>query len=126
MREAVLVMTGGALGALCRYGTTLLSARLWGTNFPWGTLAVNWAGCFLIGVAFGLADYRNVMNPSARLFFVTGFLGALTTFSTFAFETVLYARPGMAHLALANFFAHNVGGLALVFAGIALVRALLY
>lgn len=126
MREVALVMAGGAAGAVCRYGSTLLAARLWGTNFPWGTLAVNWIGCFLIGVSFALADYRNVMNPSARLFFVTGFLGALTTFSTFAFETVLFARPGMAHMAVANFFAHNIGGLALVFAGIWLVRALLY
>lgn len=124
MREMALVMTGGALGALCRYATTLVTGRLWGTGFPWGTLAVNWVGCFLIGVCFGLADYRNVLSPSARLFFVTGFLGALTTFSTFALESVLYARPGAAHLAAANFIAHNVGGLALVFLGIWLVRVL--
>jgi CrcB protein len=125
MRNILLVMTGGAAGAACRYFTTLAAVRLWGTSFPWGTLAVNWVGCFLIGVSFGLADYRNLMSPSARLFFVTGFLGALTTFSTFALESVLFAKPGAAHLAAINFVAHNAGGLALVVLGIWLVRVLL-
>jgi CrcB protein len=125
MRNCLLVMSGGALGALLRYATTVVTVRLWGANFPWGTLAVNWAGCFLIGVAFALSDYWNVLTPGARLFFVTGFLGALTTFSTFALETALFARPDASHLAVINFAAHNVGGLALVLLGIAAVRALM-
>ena len=52
--KLLLVMAGGALGAVSRYGVALLAARAWGTHFPWGTLIVNLAGCFLIGLLFAL------------------------------------------------------------------------
>ncbi len=111
-------MIGGSLGAISRYGMTLLAARLFGTRFPWGTLAVNLAGCFLIGLAFSLGDRVSfVMNPAARLFFMTGFLGALTTFSTFGLETVNSLRLESALIALANVLSNNIIGLALVFLG---------
>ncbi|MGD9974430.1 MAG: fluoride efflux transporter CrcB [Desulfatirhabdiaceae bacterium] len=118
MTKILLVMIGGSLGAISRYGMTLLAARLFGSRFPWGTLAVNLAGCFLIGLAFSLADRgSHVMNPSARLFFMTGFLGALTTFSTFGLETVNSLRLESALIALANVLSNNIIGLALVFLG---------
>ncbi|MEE4357819.1 MAG: fluoride efflux transporter CrcB [Desulfococcaceae bacterium] len=112
----LLVVCGGGLGALCRYGFSLTAARFLGTRFPWGTLAANMCGCFLIGVAFALSDRTNILSPSARLFFMTGFLGALTTFSTYALESVTYLRAG-SHIALGNFLLNNFGGGALVFLG---------
>ena len=117
-----LVMFGGCIGAACRYGTNLLAVRLWGSGFPWGTLAVNMVGCLLIGLAFGLAERASWVTPSVRLFFVTGFLGALTTFSSFAVETVNTANSGSSHLAVVNFVANNAGGLALVLAGMWLAK----
>jgi CrcB protein len=117
-----LVMFGGCIGAACRYGTNLLAVRLWGSNFPWGTLVVNMVGCLLIGLSFGLAERASWVTPSVRLFFVTGFLGALTTFSSFAVETVNTANGGSSHLAVANFVANNAGGLALVLAGMWLAK----
>ncbi len=115
--KIVLVMIGGSLGAVSRYGISMLSARLLGAGFPWGTLIVNLCGCFLIGISFALADRSPVMNPSVRLFFVTGFLGALTTFSTFGYETFSAVEGGNHWLAIANMLVNNAAGLVLVFLG---------
>lgn len=119
-----LVMLGGCVGAVARYGAGLLTAWLWGSAFPWGTLVVNLVGCLLIGLAFGLAERTAWVSPAVRLFFVTGFLGALTTFSSFAYETIVKATGGEAYLAIVNIVANNVGGLALVLAGIWLAKCL--
>ena len=117
LTKIALVMIGGSMGALSRYGISLLSVRLFGTGFPWGTLLVNLGGCFLIGLSFALADRTQLMNPSARLFFVTGFLGALTTFSTFGYETFSAIQAGSHWLAIGNVLLNNVVGLILVFLG---------
>ncbi len=108
---------------MCRYGVSLLAVKLFGNNFPWGTLLVNLSGCFLIGLSFSLAD-RNIMTPSMRLFFATGFLGALTTLSTFALETTNALRGASNMIAGQNFLFNNVGGLVLVFIGMWLGRML--
>lgn len=118
----LLVMAGGALGALCRHGANQLAIRLFGALFPVGTLAVNLAGCLLIGVVFGVAERSALLSSEFRLFFVTGFLGALTTFSSYGIETVGAARAGATHLALVNILANNLLGLSLVAAGILLAR----
>lgn len=117
MHKVLLVMAGGSLGALCRYGVALAAVKIFGSGFPWGTLAVNLAGCFLIGLSFALADRSHWMGPPTRLFFVTGFLGALTTFSTFAMETVESMTLGTNSITLSNFLSNNLGGIALVFLG---------
>ncbi len=118
------VMIGGSIGAVCRYGVSLAAVKLFGSRFPWGTLAVNLTGCFLTGASFALAERTALLSPSARLFFVTGFLGALTTFSTYALETVNAMNPATFWVALANFFTNNVLGLGLVVAGMRLIRIL--
>ena len=101
----------------------MLAAQLFGTRFPWGTLIVNLSGCFLIGLSFALADRGlSIMNPSMRLFFVTGYLGALTTFSTFGLETVNSMRAGTHLVTVANFLSNNVIGGALVFLGMLVGR----
>jgi fluoride exporter len=118
MTKILLVMLGGSLGALSRYGAALLAVKLFGTRFPWGTLIVNLSGCFLIGLSFALAERGfNIMNPSVRLFFVTGYLGALTTFSTFAMETASSVRAETHLVTVANILSNNVLGLGLVFLG---------
>jgi CrcB protein len=120
----IWVMIGGGIGASCRYGVSLAAVKLFGPRFPWGTLTVNLSGCFLIGVSFALAERTNLMGPTARLFFVTGFLGGLTTFSTYAMETVDAMKPGTFWIAAINFITNNVLGLGLVIAGIWLIRTL--
>jgi CrcB protein len=121
--KILLVMAGGSIGALSRYAVSLWAARLLGTRFPWGTLTVNLAGCFLIGLAFALAERGlSIMNPSMRLFFMTGYLGALTTFSTYGLETVNSLREGTYVVGVSNFLANNVLGAALVILGMLVGR----
>jgi CrcB protein len=118
LKKPALVMCGGSLGAASRYGVGLLAARIWGTSFPWGTLIVNLVGCFFIGLVLGLADSVRFLTPDMRLLLVTGYLGALTTFSTFCLETVAAARAGLRLQPLTNILINNAGGLALTFLGI--------
>ncbi len=117
LKKLALVMCGGGLGAASRYAVGLLAAKYWGTQFPWGTLIVNLAGCFLIGLLFSLADRVRLLTPDMRLLLITGYLGALTTFSSFSLETVNAGRAGMTLQPLANILVNNVGGLSLTVFG---------
>ena len=117
-KKLALVMCGGSLGAASRYLIGLLTAKSWGSHFPWGTLVVNLVGCFLIGLLFGLADRVPLLTPGKRLLLITGYLGALTTFSSFALETVNAGRAGMMWQPLVNILINNLGGLSLTFFGI--------
>jgi len=86
------VAAGGALGAVVRY---LLAVRLYGElgiGFPWGTLGVNVLGCALLGVVLGLVEERDAFSPDVRTMLTVGFLGAMTTFSTFIYESWNYLR----------------------------------
>lgn len=116
----LLVMAGGSLGAASRYGIGLLSARLWGTGFPYGTLVVNLVGCFIIGLLFSLADRSRLLTPDVRLLLITGYLGALTTFSSFSLETVSAGRAGLTLQSLTNILLNNLGGLSLTYLGLRL------
>ena len=118
-------MLGGCLGALCRYGITVMATKFMDSRFPWGTLLVNLIGCFLIGVIFALAERSTLVSPSMRLMIMTGFLGALTTFSTYALEMVSAWRTGASVIAVTNFLANNIGGALLVLAGMWLTQLIL-
>lgn len=119
LKAVFLVGTGGALGSLARYGTSVGCARLFGPQFPWGTLAVNLLGCFIYGLAFALIVRNMVpLGPELRMFLLAGFLGGFTTFSSFGMETVLFGAEGAAGLAVVNILANNVGGLALCALGL--------
>jgi CrcB protein len=121
MSNIGLVMLGGGLGAVCRYLLGLAADGLLGTRFPLGTLAANMTGCLLIGVAVALSARVRFFPPSARLFLMTGFLGGLTTFSTYALETVTGSGSTGGFMAAANVALNNLGGLLLVLAGMGVV-----
>ena len=107
----------GAAGTLSRYGLGGLVQRLSGGTYPWGTLVVNACGCFLFGLVWALAEERLLISGETRLVVLVGFMGAFTTFSSYAFETGAMLRDAEWLLAGANMLAHNVLGLLLFFLG---------
>lgn len=123
MTNLAWIGVAGALGALARYGLALAVQRGAGTAFPWGILTVNTAGCFLFGAVYGLAEERGVIRPDMRAIALIGFLGAFTTFSTFAFDTLNLIRAERYALAAGNVVLSNALGVVAAFAGLALSRA---
>ncbi len=112
------VSLGAALGALLRWVLGLgLNAVF--PALPLGTLAANWLGAYLVGLAIGLFTLNADLPPEWRLFVVTGFLGGLTTFSTFSAEVVHAMQQGRMGWAAATVALHLAGSVALTFAGIA-------
>lgn len=102
MLEWLAIAIGGAAGALARWLMSAGVHRWLGREFPWGTLAVNVAGSFAMGLLAVLLVERLAVGPAWRGALLVGFLGAFTTFSTFALETVELAGEGMGVRAVAN------------------------
>ena len=118
MFAAVAISLGAALGALLRWGLGLgLNAVF--PALPLGTLAANLLGGYLVGLAVGLFSLHTDLPPEWRLFVITGFLGGLTTFSTFSAEVVQAMQQGRLGWAAATVGLHVVGSVALTFAGLA-------
>ena len=123
MRLIALVAVGGALGSVLRHLLGGLVPQRAGAIFPWGTLAVNLAGCFAIGLVSELAESRGAMDPGTRALLVVGLLGGFTTFSAFGNETLNLLRDGERLLAGFNVCANVVIGLAAVWLGRILTAA---
>jgi CrcB protein len=124
MVKLLLVGAGSFLGGIARWTLSGLVHRWAGAGFPWGTLAVNVAGCFAIGAVLHLVEDRALLGPDARLFLVVGILGDFTTFSAFGWETFELLRSGQLGLAVLNAGGSVAGGLAAVWLGRAALRAL--
>ena len=122
MGSVLLVGTGGALGAMGRYGLSLLP---WRGEFPLLTLLTNLLGAVFIGFIAGLAG-RGRLNPSAALFWKTGVCGGFTTFSTFSLETLRLLEGGQTAAGLLYAGASVVLCVAGVYVGEALGKALLH
>jgi len=122
MTKLAWLAGAGALGTLARYGVGGVVQRTFGGAFPWGTLVVNALGCLLFGLVWALAEERLVISGETRLILLVGFMGAFTTFSTFAFETSAMLRDAEWSFALANVLSQNLLGIACFFAGLALGR----
>lgn len=95
----LIVFLGAGLGGAGRHGVNVLAARLVGTAFPVGTLAVNALGCFAMGLLAGIFAFRGHLPQEARLFLATGVLGGFTTFSAFSLDAALLWERGNAGLA---------------------------
>lgn len=120
--NVAIVGAGGFIGAVCRYGLSGFVQRNSAlSSFPFGTLVVNMLGCLLIGIAVGLVDARQSYSPEVRQFVMVGLLGGFTTYSTFGLETFALLRDADYLGAFANVAVHVILGLAMVWAGFAMV-----
>ncbi|MFC8871140.1 fluoride efflux transporter CrcB [Streptomyces sp. NPDC057148] len=115
----LLVVTGAMVGAPLRYLTDRAVQARHGTLFPWGTFTVNVVGCLVLGTLTGAAAH-GAASDSVRLVVGTGFCGALTTYSTFSYETLRLAETGARLLAAANVVAGVTAGLGAAFLGAAI------
>lgn len=118
------VALGGAIGSAARYTVNVWSGRILGAAFPWHTLVVNIAGCFIMGVLVELMALKLNVSNDVRAFLTTGILGGFTTFSAFSLDFALLVERKTYGLAGAYAAGSVVVSLIAVFAGLYLVRAL--
>ena len=124
MLSVISICVGASLGALARWqlGLWLNPSAITEGVFPWGTLAANLIGGYLIGICVGVFQNIPQIDPEWRLFCITGFLGALTTFSTFSAEVVGMLQQGRLILALSTAGVHLFGSLVLTYFGLYTVK----
>jgi CrcB protein len=121
--QLLAIAAGGAVGALLRYGLSLLVYGFLDESWPYGTLTVNLLGSFLIGFLWQLFETGSY-DQTSRLLIFTGGLGAFTTFSTFSLESITLLQSGRLRAWGIYALASNLGGLLAVWLGILLSRSL--
>lgn len=112
MKQLVCVFLGGGVGSCARYLVSSACLAAFGPLFPVGTLVVNVVGCFLLAALAELALATSLISPIVRLTLAVGFLGGLTTYSTFSHETFVYLREGALGLGFGYLAATVLGCLA--------------
>lgn len=116
MLPVIAICIGASIGALSRWALSLWLSP--GGAIPWGTLAANLLGGYLIGVCIAVLESMPQVDPLWRLLLVTGFLGGLTTFSSFSAEVVVFLMEARYGLAVATATAHVAGSLLMTVVGI--------
>lgn len=124
MEQILYIALLGALGCICRYFLSGLVYNVCGSAFPYGTLVVNVIGAFLIGLLMEFSIRSALIPPTLRIAVAIGFLGGLTTFSTFSLETFRLVEDGALLLAFVNVMVSVASCLACTWVGIAVARAL--
>ncbi len=123
MEKLLLIAAGGAAGAVSRFLVASMFARI-APGFPWGVLVVNVVGAFLFGALWSASSDREWISQTMRDAVFIGFLGAMTTFSTFAFNNLQLASAGAWKALAANILLNNVAAIAAVWLGVRWGRTL--
>jgi CrcB protein len=124
MERFLLICLGGALGTASRYLVGLWAGRALGSSFPHGTLIVNLTGCFLIAVVMHVSLKTSLVSPTLRLALTTGFMGGLTTYSSFNYETTTLLEERAYAAVAANLAATLFGCFAAGLLGLFVARRL--
>lgn len=122
LKTLLLVGLGGGVGSIIRYMAGLYVHRYFPSTFPWGTLAVNVIGCFLIGLFMGLSDRSTGLDPNWRLLLVVGFCGGFTTFSALSMESIDLLQNNQAMTAFLYIGLSVVVGLSATLTGFLLMK----
>jgi fluoride exporter len=124
MLDVLVICLGAIVGANARYFISRYAAQALGPVFPYGTLFINIAGSFIVGFFVIWTSERVLADPRWRLLVVVGFCGSLTTFSSYAFESIAYFEQGQWMLMFTNVIGNNLLCLAGALAGMGLARVL--
>ncbi len=124
MKNLIFIFIGGGFGAATRFLCSKYINEISQSTFPWGTFTVNITGAFIIGVLTEFFD-NSLLAPEMRLLLIVGYLGALTTFSSFSMESVNLLRGGELRLLALNIIVTNITGVAATIAGIYISRILI-
>lgn len=122
MERFLWVCLAGAAGTGTRYLVGLWAGERFGAVFPWGTFIVNIVGCFLIGLVMQLALSISTFPVGLRFALTTGFMGGLTTYSSFTYETTKLVQDGARGAAALNFTLTTLGGFGAAVLGLAVAR----
>jgi fluoride exporter len=125
MARFLYLLVGGGIGTIVRFLLSTWALQTYGPGFPFGTLVVNLLGCFIIGIFAGLPEGANSLTPTLRLILMTGFLGGLTTFSTYEYESFLLTKDGAIWKAMLNLGGSMILGFITVFIGYWVIRLVL-
>jgi len=124
LKDFLAISVAAIVGANLRYLISRLAAREFGPVFPYGTLAINLVGSFIVGFFVIWTAERVLLDPRWRLLVVVGFCGSFTTFSSYAFESMAFFEQGQWALMIANILSNNLLCLGGALAGMALARVL--
>lgn len=122
MRILLLVGLGGGIGSVFRYLTSVVVNRHFQTIFPWATLIANVLGCLIIGLLLGFIERHQLTNPGLKYFFITGFCGGYTTFSSFASENMSLFQSQNTGIAFLYIAASILTGLFAVWLGLTIAK----
>ncbi len=120
--KMLMILAGGGLGALTRYTLGSQIDKSLNLSFPIGIFCVNLIGCFLIGLLVSLFENKFIFSENLKFFLIIGFLGSLTTFSTFALDNYNFLTQKNIILLFTNIFLTNAFGLLMVLLGIKTIK----
>jgi fluoride exporter len=120
----LIVFAGAGIGGALRHGVNIAVAKIWGIDFPFGTLSINVFGSLAMGLVVGYFAYIGAAPQQLRLFLTTGMVGGFTTFSAFSLETVMLYERGQWAAAAAYVISSTALSVGALFAGLVLVRSL--
>ena len=120
--KILMILAGGGLGALTRYTLGSQIDKSLNLSFPIGIFCVNLIGCFLIGLLVSLFENKFIFSENLKIFLIIGFLGSLTTFSTFALDNYNFITQKNIILLFTNIFLTNAFGLLMVLLGIKTIK----